>query len=322
MDQQIARTQGRIEQGLGQQRYEAQTQELLSRPALENAKLAEQERDNLRALYEKQPYFDAVNNPEHRQLAEQAAKLGLQLPNRRGPVETFEGMDAQGNTVLYERDPVSGASHPAMVNNQPLIRKPAPEKVGVDIDGRRLTVTPAEALGYYGQIGRQDRETEGQIGRSEAERRALQTKMDQAKTAADSIQQQIAQLDEAAKQITSYVPLTQIDKETGALTVVKNPDGSIAYDTKAKSPERLQYEQQRKALQEQLEVAQREWNTANIALQGVYTPSGLNRNNVPKAPKGMGLSRRTFIKNNPSLEGKSDAEIDQILISNGYKPLP
>lgn len=42
----------------------------------------EQERDNLRQLYNAQPYFDPDKNPEHRALRDRAAVLGMALPRR------------------------------------------------------------------------------------------------------------------------------------------------------------------------------------------------------------------------------------------------
>lgn len=132
----------------------AQTDILTREPEREAAKLAEQERDNVRQVYNSLPFFDAINNPQHKAIADRAAKLGIMLPNR----------DEKDNWVLEK---VNGELKRVSKATGKVVDTGLVNRADVPVEEDGLTVTPGQAL--LARSNRENREYQRGEKRSESE---------------------------------------------------------------------------------------------------------------------------------------------------------
>jgi hypothetical protein len=83
---------------------------------------AEAEKDNLRQLYNSQPYFDPDKNPEHRALRDRAAALGMILPKRDEKDNNQLEYNDSGELLLVPRN--GGPARPVLdESGQPVKRR-------------------------------------------------------------------------------------------------------------------------------------------------------------------------------------------------------
>ena len=294
MERAMGQTEGAINLDLNRQHRDSQAAvqqaqiEALKRKPLEDAQKAmEQERDNLRQLYNSQPYFDPEKNPQHKAMAARAAQLNMVLPTRDEKDDSqVEWINGQAYRVSR-----SGRHAPEPLKDttgQPLVRQ---AEVPVTEDG--LTVTPGQALNYRGQAAQRDASRLDLVGQRQTTATAAQARLQEAQTAADAYQKQLDELDKSAGSITTYEPATTIDKETGTQVVLKNANGGVAYTNK-KSAERLQYEQARKDLESKRDAALAEARKAQSEARSIYTPS------LQRSGAGPQWSASKWAKANPN----------------------
>lgn len=301
MQRDMGQTEGAVELDLNRQRIDSQMAEqqarleVLKRKPIEDAqKAAELERDNLRQVYNAQPYFDPDKNPQHKAIADRARALGLTLPSRD------EKDDSQlewvnGSLQRVSRSGRRPATSATDATGQALVRQ-----TDVPVVEEGLSVTPGQALSYRGQLAQRDAARADLAGQRGATAGAATARMQEAQTAADAYQKQLDELDKSAASITTYEPVTTLDKETGTQVVVKNPTGGVAY-TNTKSAERLQYEQARRDLEQKRDAALAEARRAQAEAKSTYVPSiqreggryagqRIPRANLPEAAKRLGKS--------------------------------
>lgn len=256
----MRRTQGAIDSDLTRQRVDSQMAEqkahieALQRKPLDDAsKLMEQERDNIRQIYNAQPYFDPAKNPQHKAIAERAARLGLTLPDRDEKDDSqLEWVNGSLQRVSRSgRRPTATATD---ATGQPLVRQ---SEIPVVEDG--LTVTPGQALTYRGQIA-------DKTGRGEAERRKYLTDRDTAFSRAEGFKKELQGIDAELGKAPSYEPTYKDGMP------VTDEKGNILYGTQV-SARRRELLDRRSTVQRNYEEAIDQANRAHSQAEGVYVPS-------------------------------------------------
>jgi hypothetical protein len=91
----------------------------------------EQERDNLRQIYNTLPYFDPEKNPEHRRIRDRAAALGMTLPSRAEKTDSEIKYNSKHEAVLVPKN--GGRARPIFNLDGSPLTKEANERGNVQI---------------------------------------------------------------------------------------------------------------------------------------------------------------------------------------------
>jgi hypothetical protein len=165
----VAATQGRIQREVLSRNQEnslanaqversykrAEAEHLTREPDRLAAQSKEQERDNLRQLYNSLPDFSR-SNPQHKAIADRAAALGLVLPDREAKDETtIEKINGQ----LLAVNRKTRTATPVTRDGQPLVNQSeVPTKV--TIDGQEFTVSQSQAANALATRGQREYQRE------------------------------------------------------------------------------------------------------------------------------------------------------------------
>lgn len=266
MERAMGQTQGAIETDLTRRHVDSQMAEqqarleaLKRKPLEDAAKVMEQERDNLRQIYNAQPYFDPERNPQHKAIAERAATLNMTLPSRDEKDDSqLEWVNGSLQRVSRSgRRPVTAATD---ASGQPLVRQ---TDVPVIEDG--LPVTPGQALNYRGMIGREAQQRSDKAGQSTQERQAHLIARDSAANRAEGFKKQLTDIDAELSRTLSSEPVLKDG------VPVTDEKGNILYGNQT-SDRRRELLQRRDAVQRDYESAIDEANKETKLAESVYVP--------------------------------------------------
>lgn len=161
--------QGQIAQAdesLGRMRTDrrAGLQDRLLESQVEKARTAplEQERDNIRQIYNSQPYFDPNRSPDHRALRARAQALGMTLPSR----DEKENFSLQWRGGELKR--VNSRTGEVLGLSEPFV-DPTRVPTVVNIGGKDFNVTQGQGASALATLGREQRTEERQLSKEQRE---------------------------------------------------------------------------------------------------------------------------------------------------------